>query len=499
MKKLLPGLILLILSLPAMAVTFSVPNLNVAGSSELSQPSSTPGQCQNISAFGGSTSSSDNSAAFAAALSASPANNQCVKFGPGNWDFGANVAYTFPSATGASITIEGAGSGVTNLIWPAGGGLTINYYGTSDSANVKNLTIETGAVNTGTALFLNQAASVSNESNSALNSIKNVTIQGSDQFSGGTEYWATQVNSSVSNVNFIDDHFMAPGGDGNEVVLAGTSTQVPVIFNFVSDYFQGGSAQLTYGDNVQGVQIADTNFIDGSYAIFAPSAATGLDELTVTGSQFNAINSNIYEQGSISNTSVVGNLFYVQNSNYGIDLAASNLFSIIGNEFAPAGTGASSIGINIGASTTAGGTITGNVFYTMGTAAVTLGSSSQNVTVNSNAYYGNGVNVNDAGAKNLAASSAANPGYEYSSAGILHEWGSTALTTSATGTFTITFPKAFPTAVFACTLVNGDSSVALGNPVAYTGASTTTSTLAGQMYNIAAATAITINWSCYGD
>ena len=357
-------------------------------------------QCYSIMDNGGdNTFTNDNASAWTATLALGPSSNKCIYFPPGKYKFGSGVSYTIPSGV-ASITILGAGPTSTTLAWPAGGGIAINYAGTTSAAHVQNLALTTGTTATGTALALNQAASVSNSGNSAESDVTNVTIRGDDGYQV-TNYWATGINASVSNVNFLNDHFVNPIGNGNQVVLGGTSTQVPVIFNFANCYFEGGNNSLTYGNYVQGVQVSNSNFVSANYGIISNASESGLDQLTVVGSQFANNTADIYFGTAVPNTVVMGNLFYVANSNYGLDLISTDKFSIIGNMFTQDTTGASAIGVNIGATSVRGGSITGNNFNSMGTVAIQLnGGTTSNITSNDNVFNANGANVSNGSSSN---------------------------------------------------------------------------------------------------
>ncbi|KAG8153078.1 hypothetical protein [Burkholderia catarinensis] len=347
---------------------------------------------------GDNTFTNDNASAWTATLALGPSANKCIYFPPGKYKFGSNVSYTIPSGV-ASITILGAGPTSTTLAWPAGGGIAINYAGTTSAAHVQNLALTTGTTATGTALALNQAASTSNQSNSAESDVTNVTIRGDDGYQV-TDYWATGINVSVSNVNFSNNHFVNPLGNGNQVVLGGTSTQVPVIFNFANCYFEGGNNSLTYGNYVQGVQVSNSNFVSANYGIISNASESGLDQLTVVGSQFENNTSDILLTTAVPNTVLMGNVFYVANSTTGVNLAATDKFSVIGNMFTVATTGTSAIGLNIGATSARGGSITGNNFDRMGTVAIQINSGTSNVTSNDNVFNSNGQNISNGSSSN---------------------------------------------------------------------------------------------------
>ncbi|WP_277182579.1 hypothetical protein, partial [Caballeronia sp. BR00000012568055] len=172
-----------------------------------------------------------------AALSASSGGRACVYFPAGRWALNSAQSYTFAS-TLASITIEGAGQDVSELYFPnATSGLTFNYNGAFDSVHLKNLSLTSGAgANSTIGISLNQMqTSNSNPGNTALSDISNVTLRGADGYLVGA-HWGTGVQvSGVSNVNFYGDYIIGPAGNG--VVLQGTSSNIPVVFNFTNTFF----------------------------------------------------------------------------------------------------------------------------------------------------------------------------------------------------------------------------------------------------------------------
>ena len=95
------------------------------------------GTCTDITAYGGSPANPDNRAALAAALNASSGGGGCVSFPPGRFTFAANFRFVLPNGS-ASITLTGAGADVTQLYWPTGGGLSIEYVGAENSVHLRN-------------------------------------------------------------------------------------------------------------------------------------------------------------------------------------------------------------------------------------------------------------------------------------------------------------------------------------------------------------------------
>lgn len=419
MKKLFAGLLLMVFAQFAQAVTFTVPNLSVQASTALAQPATVTGQCQNIAAHGGSTSSSDNSAAFLAALAASPSNNQCVYIGPGNWNFSANVAYTLPNVAGDSVTIEGAGPDVTTLNWAAGGGLTVNFPNVFNSVHVRDLSLLTGAVNTGTALTVNMTAATStNGANNAPSDITNVTVRGADGYAVN-DYWSTGIIIYGASVfNFYNTNVIGGGGctsvtggcyTTNSAVgvnIYGTSSLVPVQFNFVSCLFNYLGEGIQYGAYTQGIIVMNSEFVGGTRGIYVPPSLAGLDQMSILGSNFNVSTFPIDTETGIPGVSIIGNYIIVPASStlnggnaVGIQMTVANTYSIAGNILQGlTGTPASNNGI-VSDGAAGKGVITGNQINSVAN-GIWLKTASTGINVQSNAYSNNTTNVTNDGTGN---------------------------------------------------------------------------------------------------
>lgn len=335
---------------------------------------------------GNNTGSSDNTAAFAATAALGPSGQACVYFPPGTYAFSGNVAYTMPTNT-ASITVLGAGQDVSKLVWAGGGGMTINFITDANSVHVRNLTFATGTTATGTALALTQTAANTNFSvNTILSDVSNVAFRGNDGYQV-TDYWANDIAVfGISNVNFISDAFIGASGVlGNGVFISGDANRIPVQFNLFSCVFSGHSNGFVYGTYTQGVTIGQSNFTNVGTGIVATGGETGLDQLTVIGNQFNATSVAINLITSLIDTMIHGNLFLIRTSGVGIQIAAANATSIVGNRFGNAGSATSTTGISMTGYSVLSTVITGNSFSQL-TTGVNLTSSSQSVNVQSNTY-----------------------------------------------------------------------------------------------------------------
>lgn len=351
--------------------------------------------------FGGDTVS-DYSPLLTAALAASPN----IFLPAGVLPFASSVAYTFPNNT-ASLRMIGSG---TTLNWAtAENGLTINFLGPLNSIQIRDMTLTTGlAPATGAAITLNQAAALGSRNAANQSDFTNVNVRGSDG-PNGANYWQVGIqNNGVSCINFTNFRLDGISGSafqtvGSGVVLVGTASIIPVIFNFVGCQFNYIGTGIVYGAYVQGVTVSQCNFVGGSVGIGSPSSASGtvLSELSVVASQFNCASYGIQTITAIAGTNVSSSYFFVSASGaVGIFLEQTLVFSLVGNSFngpTPTPEGA---GIQIGTNPASlPGAITGNSFFRLG-AGVVLTSGSSLVNVQSNAYASNTTNVANTGTSN---------------------------------------------------------------------------------------------------
>ena len=348
--------------------------------------SKAPG-CMSIMAYGGNNGGSvDNSAAFAAAAAAGPAGQACVYFPPGNYAFSGTLTYTMPSNT-ASISVLGAGQDVTKLIWAAGGGMTVNFITDANSAHIRDLTFATGTTAAGSAVSLVQtAANTSFSYNGILSDVSNVTIRGNDGYQV-SDYWNVGIyDFGISNVNFIGDDIVgrsALGGIGIEIT--GDANRIPVAFNVYGCQFSGLSYGFDYAPYTQGVSITSSNFTNVTRGVYA--FGTGLDQLTITGSQFNAASINIDLETPVLQTMIYGNLILLQTNANGIYLNPSSSTSIVGNSFAPNPGATTTNGITFNGYNALSSVVTGNNFAQL-TTGVNLTTNAKYVNVQANTYSG---------------------------------------------------------------------------------------------------------------
>jgi hypothetical protein len=119
----------------------------------------------------------DNTAALNAALASLTGNGGSIFFPPGKYSFNSGIVYVMPA--GVSVTLAGAGAGNTVLTWPnASGGITFTASNNQNTFHIRDLTLTTAQVGSGTALgFIGVGA---NSTQNFQSDIHNVQISGDD-------------------------------------------------------------------------------------------------------------------------------------------------------------------------------------------------------------------------------------------------------------------------------------------------------------------------------
>jgi hypothetical protein len=360
--------------------------------------------CPSILDYGGNNGGVvSNNAAWTNAVAAQSTGNVCVFFPQGTYYFASSIGYTFPNTNPNSITIKGVAADSSILKFNATSfGISIAANGPFSGIHIRDLSVTTTASTpTGVAINLaQQQSTIANPANSALSDITNVTTRGADGYVV-TDGWSNGVNvASVSNINFTNLTTIGPSTASYGVILNGTSTALGVVYNFQGCTFNYLGIGLYYAAYVQGVTVNQSNFTGDTNGIVVPTGQAGLDQLSVTNSQFNTYNNGILTQSNVGVIMIANNFFLVQNNSNGISLQNYSAFSIIGNTFNPAvasPTGTRGIYIDTWASSA--GVITANAIQEM-TTGILLGSGSKSVNVQSNVYFANTTNISNSGTGN---------------------------------------------------------------------------------------------------
>lgn len=419
MKNIIAVLFMLCMSV-AQAQTFKVQNLQVLGTGTAQTPSLSDRstniattafvgaqlQCNNIVAYGGSgNGTSDNTAAFNAAVAASPAGQPCVYFPQGTFLFTSNLAVTIGTSPG-TVIIRGAGNESTYFksSVATGAALTIQYKDDSSSVHIRDMSFITTQTGVSEAVNLTMLATAGslNPNAAAMSDISNVTFRGADGWSAA-DYWQIAVhNVGTSNLTFQNDTFIGPtptpSGLGISLDYAPDHSIIPIVFNLAGCNFVHLFTGLLYGGNTQGVTVNYSNMTANFFGILVPTAGSAPDQLSVTGSQMNNITASIATQIPLQSFTAVNNFFLVENNSTAISLVGTGQFSITGNIFEPNSVPATSqTGITVGTYNQGAGVITANEFDLL-TTGIFLGTGSGRVNIQSNVYApGIGATVTGAG------------------------------------------------------------------------------------------------------
>ena len=345
--------------------------------------------CGNILSYGGvGDGTTDNTAAFTAAVTASP----CVSFPPGKFRFNSALGYTF-TADLQSLTIRGEGPDQTVLYWPntVGTALAVTKNQLGQSVHLRDLSMTTGTFNDDVGFSSVQVRNFSGpiQGGYASNDITNVTFRADEGYweeNAGSPTtishgWKTGIllKDSVWNITGVSIYGPTPTGSGGYPVLgAGSGTGIdvetvntnilPALFNITTSNFTWLENGLLTGAHAQGFQVAQSNFVGCYIGIKIPSGATSITQVSVTGSQLNNIH-DIDVAFPVAVLTLGNNLFYVPTGGIGINTTAQSLMTTItGNVFNGPGAG-SGIGISLNPNSTdiAPPVITGNNFYSIGT------------------------------------------------------------------------------------------------------------------------------------
>lgn len=324
------------------------------------------GLCDTLEAHGGgiSQSASTNTTAYNAATAAFGTNGGCIAFGAGIYSLNA-VSFSYPATTPYAVTLIGLGAETTILNFPSGNGIGLTIQSQNHTFHIENMSITTTGINAGTGISVNFASPTTGPN--SFSTIDNVTMRGSNN---STEYWSTDINDvGVSFINFNNDFIIGASGLGLNIA-GSTSASFPyaIVFNLHNINFGGLSTAFKYGDHVQGVAITNSNFTNGTSGIFTPSGISGLDELTVTNSQFNETTFNILFESAVP-FQFTGDTFIVAASTGAVTCTACSVGQFTGNQFvATSPTG--SVGIDVASSAAPGIGIVNNSFSGFSTAVV---------------------------------------------------------------------------------------------------------------------------------
>lgn len=369
--------------------------------------------CTTLEQFGGSgNGTTDNSSAWTAALSAIGTTNGCIQLGPGTYRSSTAVNITLSSTASQSISLFGMGPRTTTVYFPnATDGFVVSLPLITNGFNFSGMTIATGQ--TGGRIGLNITSpcfgtgpGTGNFGTGPQRLIDNVDFRGNDSLTStnglGNQYWSTGlqiINASFFNIRALTS-YGPQSTAGSGVVVTGSGANCgALIYNINGANIQRQQTGIQYGNAVQGVTVAQSNFVLNTTDISCPSTSSNLDQLTIASSQFDTTGTSISISCPLNDVIISGNLFFLQGMINSIVLSGSSgRYAITGNNFVQQG-GGSGNGINVFGAANAG-IISGNLFSGLSTGVI-LGSSSQNFSVQANVYPSTTTKVGNAGTGNV--------------------------------------------------------------------------------------------------
>lgn len=363
----------------------------------------------NILWFGGSgNGSSDNTAALTSALAALPDEGGEIYFPSGRYLFGSPVSFSFPAGDKPfSVLFRGAARDATTLYWPSTDGISLALSDVSHTVHFRDMSFSSAANGTCTAITVNQSAGLGVPAFGS--DFTNLAFLGHPVGADWAGCWGFAIAiTGLSFVNYAGVLVNGVNSAGGGIVIQGNpATQQYVIqHNLTSCFFISVVIGVIYGDFVQGVTIAQCNFVGqaNSVGVRVVSGAVGsLAQLTISDSQFGVVDSNqIVIESALGGLSLTGNLFFVWENLAGLVVGPSadlNNAVITGNSFSGLSK-TKTVGIDCSAQSASNGNIvTGNNFYQLAV-GVLLGESSYNWNVQANVYSDVAVHVVDKGKGN---------------------------------------------------------------------------------------------------
>ena len=365
----------------------------------------------NVKYYGatGNGTTDDTTAIQNAINAAVSAGTYTIYFPAGNYLTSSQLTVNFPNNTNPyHINIVGDGQEASNIISnPSASAncLVVNLYNQYQSINIENISVFSNTSNGDSVNAIDivqNSTTITNPANSSLSILRNITIRGSNGFTGSNYFQYGIAIHGASNFNIVStDITMNNNSSTTGIYIEGPSSSydVPVVFNLIGvtvNYCQNG---LVVGPNTQGVTINSSNFVGNTYGIVVPSTASGVNQLSIFNSSFNNNITNIEFNNSVSGGMIIGNIFYIHPSGFGVDTNGSITFigSIIGNTFFATTTPSSQTAIAL--SSTGPLQITGNVIQNQ-TNGISLGSTTSLINVQGNSYQGVGSNVTNSGTNN---------------------------------------------------------------------------------------------------
>jgi len=290
------------------------------------------------------------------------------------------------------LHMSGSGIGNTVFYFPTNAGFEFTVLDQFSSVHLRDFSVVCGLAGAGNpAIRLHNAAdAIPNPANTALSDITNVCICGADA-PAATQYWTYGIEiENVSNVNL--SNVVVTGSataEGFGMWVHGDADRPPVLFNLNGCTFNYLDVGVEYGDYVQGIAITNGNFTGCKFGVDAASGSTGLDQLSIAGSQFNCTVAAVNTSTFIPDFTFNGNTIFIPGPTtdqaVGLNLVQTHRGTITGNSFSGFNNNERAIGIVVYANVGAGVIVTGNSFHALG-GGVILQKASKGNNVQSNVY-----------------------------------------------------------------------------------------------------------------
>jgi hypothetical protein len=327
------------------------------------------------------TGVADSAPAFNMALSIS----SNVQFPPGFFRFGSQISYTIPSGK-HGLAISCSGQENTVLFWPSSNGILVTYNDPYQNAFTFNdCSLTTGVANVYTGLEI--LANGTYGGIGAQTNLERLAFRGNTEYAVGNWWQIALLDIGIPNVNARGINIagvscLASGVSGNGIQLQSNSFGVPAIFNVLGSNIECLNFGISYGNLWQGVNVIGGNINLVNDAIFVASGSGGsLAQLTVVGVAFNCYVTCISEQSLVTSTSIIGNLFILNEASgaLGIQLLVADpgFSNITGNTFAGDATGGASPGANGIVVDQGQLSITGNAFAALASGIILQSDSTQ--------------------------------------------------------------------------------------------------------------------------
>jgi len=328
----------------------------------------------------------DDTAAVQEAVTFCVMNNLTLNVPPGTYVCAA------PIVAFGTLHLFGSGVGNTVFHFPTNAGFVFTLSDQFHSVHLRDFRVLCGSAGPSNAAIrlCSTADAIPNPANTALSDICNVWICGGD-CPAATYYWACGIDiENVSNVNLSNVTVTgSAAADGTGLWVHGNADLPPVVFNLTNCTFNYLTAGIEYGDYVQGVTITACNFTGCLLGVDAGSDLTGLDQLSVSNSQFNCEVAAISTCSFIPDFTFTGNVVFIPGPEtkqaVGLNLVQAHRGAVIGNSFSGFNNHQKAYAVVVYANAGAGLIVVGNSFHALG-AGVILQEASKGNNVQSNIY-----------------------------------------------------------------------------------------------------------------